>query len=378
MRELRVRASGEGCRFGDALGRRFARPAAASPARHPSPAAPPASPFAQGARRARSGRTAPTPHACRAPAHSAPAALRIPERSANPRRAGCEGSRQRAVRGAPSHQAWGRAPEGARLGRPGRRASEAKSERVGRSGSNGARPQAKARGSPHPAPLSKPSHPFMIQGSMFAELSEKLEATFAKLRGRGVLTEADIKEGLREVRRVLLEADVSFQLTREFLERVEKRAVGVAQLKTVSPPSSWSRSSTTNSPSCSASAAKGSRCRTLPPTVVMMVGLQGSGKTTTAAKLARRLKAEGKATRLVAADVYRPAAIDQLETLGRDLDVPVYADRTTKDVVKIAAPVSSRPSGARPRGHHRHRGPSADRRIDDGRAAPRQGRGPAR
>jgi len=70
---------------------------------------------------------------------------------------------------------------------------------------------------------------------MFAELSEKLEATFAKLRGRGVLTEADIKEGLREVRRVLLEADVSFQLTREFLERVEKRAVGIAQLKAVSP-----------------------------------------------------------------------------------------------------------------------------------------------
>ena len=73
----------------------------------------------------------------------------------------------------------------------------------------------------------------MLQGSMFQELSEKLEATFAKLRGRGVLTEADIKEGLREVRRVLLEADVSFQLTREFLERVERRAVGVTQLKSI-------------------------------------------------------------------------------------------------------------------------------------------------
>ena len=94
---------------------------------------------------------------------------------------------------------------------------------------------------------------------MFDELSEKLEATFARLRGRGVLTEADIKEGLREVRRVLLEADVNFALTREFLERVEKKAVGVSQLKTrLARPSSSSRSSTTSSPPCSASAAKGS------------------------------------------------------------------------------------------------------------------------
>ena len=93
---------------------------------------------------------------------------------------------------------------------------------------------------------------------MFDELSEKLEATFARLRGRGVLTEADIKEGLREVRRVLLEADVNFQLTREFLERVEKKAVGVAALQTVSPASSSSRSSTTSSPPCSASGARGS------------------------------------------------------------------------------------------------------------------------
>ena len=81
---------------------------------------------------------------------------------------------------------------------------------------------------------------------------------------------------------------------------------------------------------------EGLKLSSVPPTVVMMVGLQGSGKTTTAAKLARKLKAEGRPTRLVAADVYRPAAIDQLETLGAQLDVPVYADRTTKDVVKIA------------------------------------------
>ena len=94
---------------------------------------------------------------------------------------------------------------------------------------------------------------------MFDELSEKLEATFARLRGRGVLTEADIKDGLREVRRVLLEADVNFQLTREFLERVEKAAVGVTALTVrLARRSSWSRSSTTSSSRCSASGAKGS------------------------------------------------------------------------------------------------------------------------
>lgn len=171
---------------------------------------------------------------------------------------------------------------------------------------------------------------------MFDELSEKLEATFARLRGRGVLTEADIKEGLREIRRVLLEADVNFQLTREFLERVEKKAVGVAQLRTVSPGQQLVKIVYDELTAMLGERREGLKLSSVPPTVVMMVGLQGSGKTTTAAKLARRLKAENRPTRLVAADVYRPAAIDQLEALGTQLDVPVYADRSTQDVVKIA------------------------------------------
>ena len=171
---------------------------------------------------------------------------------------------------------------------------------------------------------------------MFTELSEKLEATFARLRGRGVLTDADIKDGLREVRRVLLEADVSFQLTGEFLARVEKRAVGVTQLKTVSPAQQLVKIVYDELTLMLGERKEGLKLSSVPPTVVLMVGLQGSGKTTTSAKLARKLKAEGKATRLIAADVYRPAAIDQLETLGRDLQVPVYADRSTQDVVKIA------------------------------------------
>ncbi len=171
---------------------------------------------------------------------------------------------------------------------------------------------------------------------MFDELSEKLEATFARLRGRGVLTEADIKEGLREVRRVLLEADVNFQLTREFLERVEKKAVGIAQLRTVSPGQQLVKIVYDELAAMLGETREGLKLSSVPPTVVMMVGLQGSGKTTTAAKLARKLKSESRPTRLVACDVYRPAAIDQLETLGTQLDVPVYADRGTQDVVKIA------------------------------------------
>ncbi len=171
---------------------------------------------------------------------------------------------------------------------------------------------------------------------MFDELSEKLEATFARLRGRGTLSDADIKEGLREVRRVLLEADVNFALTREFLERVEAKAVGVSQLRTVSPAQQLVKIVYDELTTMLGERREELKLSSVPPTVVMMVGLQGSGKTTTAAKLARKLKAEGRQVRLIAADVYRPAAIDQLETLGAQLDVPVYAERDQPDVVRIA------------------------------------------
>ncbi len=135
---------------------------------------------------------------------------------------------------------------------------------------------------------------------MFNELSEKLDAVFTRLRGRGVLSESDIKEGLREVRRVLLEADVNFQLTREFLERVEKKAVGVAALKTVSPGQQLVKIVHDELATMLGERREGLRLSTVPPTIVLMVGLQGSGKTTTAAKLARRLKNEGRAVRLLA------------------------------------------------------------------------------
>src|SRR5437867_9081665 len=112
---------------------------------------------------------------------------------------------------------------------------------------------------------------------MFEDLSEKLEATFAKLRGRGVLSEADIKEGLREVRRVLLEADVNFQLTREFLERVEKKSAGVVQLRTVSPGQQLVKIVYDELTAMLGERREGLKLRPVPPTAVKMVRLPGSG-----------------------------------------------------------------------------------------------------
>ncbi len=170
---------------------------------------------------------------------------------------------------------------------------------------------------------------------MFDELSAKLNATLQTLTGRGVLTEDAVKEGLREIRRVLLEADVSFDLTRECLERVQARAVGVTQLKDVRPGHQIVKIVYDELVVMLGEKQAPIAYATVPPTVILLVGLQGSGKTTTAGKLARRLKTEQKAPFLVAADVYRPAAIDQLQTLGQQIDVGVHGDTGSKDVVKI-------------------------------------------
>jgi signal recognition particle subunit SRP54 len=166
---------------------------------------------------------------------------------------------------------------------------------------------------------------------MFDELSEKIGAAFSKLRGKGVLTEADIKDGLREVRRVLLEADVSFGLTREFLERVEKKAVGLTALKTVRPEQQLVKIVHEELTAMLGERREGLKLSTVPPTVVLMVGLQGSGKTTTTAKLALRMQKEQRQVRMIAADVYRPAAIDQivrdgLEVARRERDRIVFID----------------------------------------------------
>jgi signal recognition particle subunit SRP54 len=159
---------------------------------------------------------------------------------------------------------------------------------------------------------------------MFATLSEKLTAVLRDLTGRGVLTEDAVKEGLREIRRVLLEADVSFELTRQFTERVRERAVGVATIKAVSPGQQLVKIVHDELVELLGGTRAGMAFASVPPTVVLLVGLQGSGKTTTAAKLAARLKREQKAPFLVAADVYRPAAEEQLRQLAGQVEVSAY------------------------------------------------------
>jgi signal recognition particle subunit SRP54 len=170
---------------------------------------------------------------------------------------------------------------------------------------------------------------------MFDELSSKLSETLKRLAGRGVLTEEAVKEGLREVRRVLLEADVSFDLTREFLERVQSRAVGTEALKSVRPGQQVVKIVYDELVALLGEKQAPIAFASVPPTVILLVGLQGSGKTTTAGKLARRLKLEQKAPFLVAADVYRPAAVDQLVAVAAQAGVGVHAEPGVTDVVGI-------------------------------------------
>ncbi len=170
---------------------------------------------------------------------------------------------------------------------------------------------------------------------MFDELSGKLTATLRQLAGRGVLTEDAVREGLREVRRILLEADVSFELTREFLERVQARAVGVLQIKDVRPGHQLVKIVYDELVTLLGEKTAPIAFASVPPTIILVVGLQGSGKTTTAGKLAKRLKLEQKAPFLVAADVYRPAAAEQLATLASQVQVGVYQAPGQTDVVKI-------------------------------------------
>ncbi len=170
---------------------------------------------------------------------------------------------------------------------------------------------------------------------MFEDLTRKLEGVFKKLRGEGKISESNVAETLREVRRVLLDADVNYKVAKQFIDDVQKKALGQEVLSSITPGQlivkiihdelvallGTSRVDITFSP--------------LPPTVIMVAGLQGSGKTTFSAKLARHLSDQGRHPLLVAADVHRPAAIDQLELLGKQLSIPVFTDRG-KSAVTIA------------------------------------------
>jgi signal recognition particle subunit SRP54 len=171
---------------------------------------------------------------------------------------------------------------------------------------------------------------------VFEELSDKLDAALGKLRQRGVLNESMVKEGLREIRRVLLEADVNFKVTREFVKRVQERAVGEEVLDSVSPGQQIVKIVHDELVELLGGDRPGIEWAGTGPTVFLMVGLQGSGKTTTAAKLAKRMIHGGRQPLLVAADLQRPAAIEQLQTLGRQVDVPVHAGAFEGDPVRTA------------------------------------------
>lgn len=164
---------------------------------------------------------------------------------------------------------------------------------------------------------------------MFDSLTKRFESTFASLRGKGRLSEKDIDSALREVRLALLEADVNVSVVKAFLERVKERALGEDVKKSLSPGQQVIKIVHEELVRTLGEERVGLK-KAQPPLTILMVGLQGSGKTTSAGKLARHLKSEGKSPMLVAADLQRPAAIDQLETLARRIDVPVFLDRKGK------------------------------------------------
>ena len=175
---------------------------------------------------------------------------------------------------------------------------------------------------------------------MFTALSARLTAALKRLTGRGVLSEQDVTEALREIRRHLLEADVSFEVTTGFVERVRERAIGALAVKAVSPGQQVVKLVHDEIAALLGGTKRGLDFASVGPTVILLVGLQGSGKTSTAAKLARRLKLEQKAPGLVAADPYRPAAAEQLRQLGEQVGVPVFGKRATlKDSLTVAGNV---------------------------------------
>ena len=171
---------------------------------------------------------------------------------------------------------------------------------------------------------------------MFENLSDKLDLVFKKLRGQGVMTEDNVKEAMREVRLVLLEADVNFKVVKDFVEKVRSRAVGTEVLQSLTPGQQVIKIVHDELVALMGGGEDNSLdLAAKPPVAIMMVGLQGAGKTTTCGKLARYLKGQRRRPLLVPADVYRPAAIEQLKTLGRQLSIEVVDARADQDPVDI-------------------------------------------
>ncbi|MBU0729986.1 MAG: signal recognition particle protein [Proteobacteria bacterium] len=170
---------------------------------------------------------------------------------------------------------------------------------------------------------------------MFENISDRLESVFKTLRGHGKLSEANINDAMAEVRRALLEADVNFKVVKEFIASITERAVGQEVLGSLSPGQQVVKIVHEQLIDLLGGKEELLDFAGKPPAIIMMVGLQGSGKTTTAGKLAKLLKGKGRKPYLVPADVYRPAAIEQLHVLGKAIDVPVYPSQTSQDPVAI-------------------------------------------
>src|SRR5215203_6171867 len=170
---------------------------------------------------------------------------------------------------------------------------------------------------------------------MFDTLSDKLQATLGDLRGHGTLSEEDLSKAMREIRLALLEADVNFQVVKDFVARVKERAAGVEVTKSLTPGQQVVKIVHDELTAIMGQGGSKLAFSGRPPTIILLAGLQGSGKTTAAAKLALLLRKEGKAPALVAADLQRPAAIDQLEQLGRELEVPVYSAERRDPVAAV-------------------------------------------
>ncbi len=170
---------------------------------------------------------------------------------------------------------------------------------------------------------------------MFDNLTEKFEGVIKKLRGHGKISEENVAETLREVRRVLLDADVNYKVTKQFIADVRERALGKDVLQSITPGQQFVKILNDELIKLMGETNTGITFAPTPPTVILVAGLQGSGKTTFTAKLAHYLKTKGRLPLMVAADIYRPAAIDQLDTLGNQNDIPVYIDRDN-DAVSIA------------------------------------------
>jgi signal recognition particle subunit SRP54 len=171
---------------------------------------------------------------------------------------------------------------------------------------------------------------------VFDSLSDKLQTAFDGLKRQGRLTDKDVERAAREIRLALLEADVNFKVVKQFIDTVKTRALGVEVLGSLTPAQQFIKIVNEELTALMGSASTKLTFSPRPPTVIMMVGLQGSGKTTACGKLANFLLAQGKSPALVAGDVYRPAAVDQLKALGEQLGVPVYDEGTGADPVDIA------------------------------------------